>query len=279
MEAAPAISQRDRLEFQALSQRVMAHPACHHGMFRQLALAAKRGSLTPAQIDQFTRAMMARIYRTIPNIAGLVQAGLLQNDCELARTAMQNLTEEMGDSLTHQELAESAFNALRQAYDLPAITIAEAHAALSLPDSYAQEQVWLAGYHDFPAIASWLQERASGGDGKARMGMMADLFAVFEASRARIGNDTFRQTVLPYFSAHNKVIEANGAFRIGFDVAGIEFQHGQRAEADALRAFAGLSEEKRQAAAVMANAFLNAQSRLFDAIGQEFKPPANGREA
>lgn len=261
------INATDRLAFQAFSAQVGAHPACGHKLFSVMAEQAAKGTLNAGQVDIFTRAMMARIYRTMPNIAGLVQTALLNGDGETAHTAMHNLEEEMNmGGQTHQQMAQEAFNVLRKGYGLAPLTMKEAHDAVPLPDSYTQEQLWVSGYRDFPAIASWLQERASGGTSDNQKGMMADMFALFEACRESVGPE-FKTKVLPYFAAHNRIVEEEGRYRIAFDPSGVEFQHGARAEKDAMREYASLPAEQRGHVETMARAFLDAQDRLFSAIG------------
>lgn len=232
----------------------------------------------PEQVDMFTRAMMARIFRTMPNIAGLVTSSLLAGDNETAKTAMQNLEEEMGGTgKTHQQLAEDAFNVLREAYSLPRISMKQAHDDIPLPESYTQEQIWVSGYKNFPAIASWLQETASGGNGGNHMGMMADLFQVFSACQEAIGVESFRKDVLPYFASHIKIDERDdGRFYPVFDKNAVEYLHGVRAEKDAMQAFAVLPQDGREKVKKMALSFLDAQSNLFLAIQSNIEPNASG---
>ncbi len=141
------ISNADRLDFQEFSKMVTSHSASGHNLFDNVADMAKKNQLTSEQVDLFTKAMMARIFRTIPNIAGLVQSSLLVGDNDTAKTAMQNLVEEMGEGgKSHQQLGEDAFNALREAYKLPSITMKQAHDEIPLPESYSQEQIWVSCY-------------------------------------------------------------------------------------------------------------------------------------
>lgn len=267
------ISHTNRIDFQNLAEMVTGHPACRHGMFHLVQEKAKHNSLTQEQVDVFTRSMMARIFRTIPNIAGLVQSSMLNGDSDTAKTAMQNLKEEMGDAgKTHSQLAEDAFNALREAHSLPRLTMKQAHDTVPLPESYTQEQLWVSGYRDFPAIASWLQETASGGSSANNMGMMVDLFNIFAELKDKIGIEKFREAVLPYFQAHIKIKETNGQFHAVFDNKAAEYQHGIRAKHDAMRTFSNLSPENRGVLKNMARAFLDAQSGLFDAVQRVIEP-------
>jgi len=263
------ITHAEKIEFGRFKEMVEKHPACGHEMFVKLAEKARKDGLNSEQIDVFSKAMMARIYRTIPNIAGLVQTALLEGDDALAATAMQNLTEEMSGKKSHKQLAEEAFNALRASYGLPEITLKQAHDAVPLPESYAQETIWERGYKDFPAIASWLQERASGGGDDKQQGMMADIFGVFAACEKQIGKENFKEKILPYFEAHIKIMPTeNGGYKAVFDNKGVEHQHGKRAENDALREFAKIMDAQKGKIKTMAQAFLDAQSNLFSSIAQ-----------
>ncbi len=261
------ISHANKLDFQKFSDMVTSHPACNHNLFSNVTKMAAADKLSGEQMDLFTKAMMARIFRTIPNIAEVIQSSLLSGDNATAKTAMQNLVEEMGGGgKTHQQLGEEAFNALRAAYSLPPVTMKHAHDEIPLPESYSQEQVWVNCYKNFPVIASWIQETASGGNSRNSMGMMADMFKIFTACQKKIGIEKFHNNVIPYFAAHINIEEKNGKFYPSFNYNGVEYQHGFRAASDAMREFTKLPPEKRGIIKKTGEAFLNAQSSLFDAI-------------
>lgn len=238
-----------------------------HRLFEAMQEKAEKKQLSAEQIDLFTRAMMARIFYTMPHITGLLQRAMLDGDTDLTRTAIQNLSEEFGsDGKTHPQLAEEAFNALRQAFELKRLTLKDAYDDLPLSESYTQASVWRAGYQDFPAIASWLQESASGGNSDNQKGMIADMFPLFEAYRERIGKAEFTAKVLPYFEEHVSIQKDGERYQAKFSQKGIEHQHGIRAEADAVRAYASTSKSRRGDLETKATAFLDAQDQLFNAI-------------
>ena len=255
-------------DFQDLSNRIAQHTASHHQLFAFMANIIRAKSLTTAQADMFSRCMLARLGTTMPNIAYVLKAVIRDRKFAYARTALQNLTDEMGGTETHAEMAERAFNAFRKAYALPPITIADILKMPILPDVYVQQIVWRDAYKTFPVMASWAQERASGGYSPQKLGMMGDLFQIFSAcyEQSILDGPTFQEEIFPYFRAHCTIEEKNGTYHIIFDPKATEFLHAQRAEQDAAYEFMTTPKESRTVLVVKVMAFLDAQARLFDAI-------------
>lgn len=252
---------------------VETHPACHHPLFSYVREHA--AGLNSAQVDVFSRAMMARIYPTVPHIAELLAHAVRKGDHETARTAAQNIEEELGlgdpSGLTHPQMAEIAFNALREAFSLPPLTLKEAYENRILPESFAHAAMFDAGYREFPEVAFWLQERASGGFNASVRGMMQNLKESFDGLHAsgRISDEQYARAK-PWFGA-------NVAESLETMEKGVEHQHGQRAEADARRALC--CPEKAAKALPFAVAFLNAQSALFDETMQAMQKLASVEQA
>ncbi len=258
---------------------VDAHPVHNHPLFSHLQTLAKNRRLVAEQFAILRKGFLGRIFPTMINITELASWAIAHRQYAVLRTALQNLNEESGATTEgnalvfgtpHPVLAEQALNAVaKHVFQLPDITCKQAYDDVRWPDEITQRAVFAHAYQTHPVIASWVQERASGGDNSAHKGMMGELFEVFAALQEHMSPATFESQVVPYFASHLTLEKNNeGLFRQVISASSVEYQHGERAFAD-LRAYLDTQPLSSEQATALAVAMLNAQTNLFHALLKE----------
>ncbi len=267
------------LSFDNFKAEVVKHEACQHKLFSYVAEEAKETGLTPAQFDVFRQGMLSRISPTITSITQLANAAASGHDDQVFITAVQNLIEEGGFEVqdgkivpgkTHRNLGEQAFNSLaKHAFNLEPVTMKESEEHPRSTKERVYHIVTEHMYEENPVLTSWLQERASGGDGKEQKGMMGDLFELFNAYRSHFPEDSFEKEVLPWFQAHIEVIQhPDLGYQVVLSENSVEYQHGQRAEAD-IKQYLNLEEndvDSLKKVLIDAKMFLDTQADFFNDI-------------
>lgn len=276
--------------FAEMEQELLKSTCFNHPLFKYMDEQSRSKGLTSEQFRIFRDSMFRRIHHTMGHIANLAKDASDSGDRETLVTAARNFQEEMSNAKgvehTHASLCERAFNStgdkifgLYPVWMTEAIGITgDSTTGLSrlkykfqLPEEVAYDAVVSKIYAVMPTVASWINERASGGDDVTHKGMMGDMFQLFSSYQFTFEKGEFEKNVLPYFAEHLSIKknETNGRFEIVNDGQSIEFQHGQRAREDAVRFFK--TAEEVRAAIPAITAFADAQSRLFDAILQKVR--------
>jgi len=270
--------------FALLEEIISTHSASAHPLFTWLTEGAEKTGLTPKQFEIFRSGMFSRINDTTVNISRLQKWALKKGHYDIAHTAVHNIFEESGGLVleknridfnhTHKEMSEGAFNSLGRIFDLKPSTMIAEKKNMLFPEQFAQVAIFKYCYKKNAPLASWIQERASGGNGKSQKGMMGDLFGIFSAYQHSIPSHSFKSIILPYFQAHVKIAkDGQGNYNFQFKENSVEFQHGQRARGDATVKFD--SPEQVKQASVFVESMLNAQSALFDRMLEEIEKAKN----
>ncbi len=226
--------------------KIRPHPACKHGLFDYMFEIAKAGKLNAKQVDIFTRAMLARVFYTVPSICELAKQAAETGNYEALRTAVLNLREETADGDTknmHPVLMERCFNEFRALFDLAPVKIIDCYNAPKFPEFITYIYTVAGLYKDHSILVSCVQEFASGGDNTEQMlGMMGDMYKLFRLYKENMKEEDFNENVRPYFAAHISLNEKSDQV---LDGNAIELHHGIRARADVLSKLKTVDDVKK----------------------------------
>lgn len=261
---------------EVLAAQIKPHPGSNHPLFSTLTATASQEGLTPEQFSRLREGMFTRVFATVPSIFELGRQAALNGDFHTAATAILNLMEEGGEGVVarmHPKLMEEAFNTLgREVFGLPPVTMKECYENSRLPAALIYRATVETFYAKQGPLVSYAQEFASGGDNSSiNPGMMGNIYNLFYRYRHNLPSGMFEKHILPYFSAHISVDDKTHEQIFKGDA--IEFQHGERAKADALRGIETAEDIERSVPYILA--FLEVQKNFFDAMLQHVNDAKN----
>ncbi|MBP9838361.1 MAG: hypothetical protein KBC84_06570 [Proteobacteria bacterium] len=262
-------------EIELLYQNILEHPATNHSAFKLIVNLAQTSLLHAHHFNIFRTFIFSRVFLTIPSICESIKQNILRGELKAAKTAFQNLVEEMsfsknGKDFTHVELMQNSFNFIgERIFNLPCVTPLEEFCNIRFQEIVIYQSLVKELYRSYPNIISFAQEVSSGGDNSEQHpGMMASMYqafySIFHANQHIVSKINFSEEVLPYFKAH---IVLDERFRIKQDTQGVEYQHGQRAKVDFIESIN--STEELLLSKTLILSFLDAQNNLFDRLEKE----------
>jgi hypothetical protein len=242
--------------FRELREEIISHPACNHSLFSYLQEQSKEG-FTPKQWETWMINFLSRTQMTIPSIAMTVAAAAKNNDYETIAETAKNLWDEAGYGNPEKVHSKLLFNTCnlhsRIVFGMPEITFEEVkNSNLILPATinFVDSKLMIFNWPYQGIVGNtWAHEFAADG---MLTGFERGLFRPFDTFYSEEDLTKSKE----FFHAHRDETKEGGD---------IELQHGQMAEAAAIRSCKG-NIDNVDLVREGAMEFLSKQNELWTAI-------------